>query len=1669
MPEPEFPIGGLPPIGADGVSRLMHALRGTLTRQGSQELPPATYPNDPSITTVGIWQMIQSQEIGYATHQLATRQDALDLRFNHDIESGFIPDANKFIGFPQQRAPLSAFGVPISQRVAEDLARTDPLAYARDPRASHNRAVETLFRVLQHPETIQSFGASQANSVALSRLASRFIPGLRQAQPWVGSLFGIEQSDLRDDLPSIEALAVDRAVHALGVTIGGDDSRILETLQLVRDNLTRAPQGGGGAGALLGETLEAFIDVADVSAGFFRDPAGSASAFIESDISGTETGFSGMFEFAKQTADLPTPLRVGNFDVGREAARLIDPTLFLPIVGWGKPLGSSAIRLARAQRLYSRPRIAASGAVNLQDGFTIGRALGMSDQDIVMFIRPIGGAADLEDPLQLIRTANTLDSAVDASYRASLVGTTTRARSTTIFGPTVRSVDDVLQERNFLDAYFRAVTGVAGDPREIIRVGTAQRSAQSSLFASGDDVALVAIRNAVADRLEAEFPHLAEVKPRLPQSGDDTIAEAVRGGNYIPADQPIITGPTPEQAQAAFAVDRATVAIHSILEEMRWGATRVAGGALGDVAGQVEALATAAGRVIHPEVLRLLDLTDRGLPRMFPDAALEKIGQLPIARQAIELWTYAPLTDRTVRMTQVASADYLRAEVLRAEQRVLNWIGRAKKEFGGLDDALLADPLPGTDHILQGKLVDVIENPQLYNLTDGQRALVDDMQRTFANDLELLRALGADWGEVATNYIPHLYTSKISQQLQKGGGGRTLGVHANMSKTRKYPTLREAVDADPKLAKEIITDSDVLIRARLLSGAKVRADIVASEPLKSLGRTVKDDVFFAPVSAERFPTLNGFFFEPKVADDIMRTFRSDMDIPILGAVFVGIDNLRQTVLSLDGSFMSIQGLLGFMVNPKASLRSLPSAVAAFSSTAYWSHWLDANGEFLAWAAERGFKVTLPKVNDEFSADFFARIGRSRIPVVNKGASAVWQLNQRGFGRAITIQKAAMLRKNLEVVGYAADNNIPHFVDGTRRISRNQDPEFLARDAIRNINLTIPAVNFEELALSSFRQRLERVPFISPSYWRSPQMLAKDLLDFKSPRGRLARMAAVNAVIMGQTMAITITVASGHGDQIGNILNPLHRDFMTGFTPWGKVRFGGPFRSQWRMVSPTDDVDKFFAGAFEKVGYRLNPPVSATRDLLSNEDFFGRRIRTEEGFINQFFQSIQYFGIQSMPLGLAAIDESFQDGLDTETFMVNLAFQFGGASFSPFSPFFETDVKLREEIAAGIVPSNILGREITSYNDLPGKFRDEFDQRNPDLAQAKLESGTSEFAESRRGKDAILQETITGVRSHLGDYLDTASGDPNVTITNSRDLASLIGDELSALAQRQVQVDLTLGIDHEANLESEDPLERAVAEYYHAILSTAERGASIDATVADRELARIEATWTTEQAQWVELSTGNNRRKIANAVPAAGIYFDMRTLAINSGILELDDQIWEGLQQQRPDLSDIPTFGDYLFRLAQTIANQSGESLQALLSAGVGHSAINSDGIVSYVLGERKRFQEPFLRDNPQLMGALLALGWRSQFSQGLQPIAAAAMQTWIDRIRAAGLERDPDAEEPTLGNVGTQAHGREVIRLRADGLTHQAIAEATGASVESVEQALRRNRRRLGLAPSGTT
>jgi len=1181
-----------------------------------------------------------------------------------------------------------------------------------------------------------------------------------------------------------------------------------------------------------------------------------------------------------------------------------------------------------------------------------------------------------------------------------------------------------------------------------------------------------------------------------------------------------------EQAEALFTIERATEVIHELLLDMRFGVNRIAGGAdVSDLRAFVEAGAAAQNRAVHPGILRAIERTDRGLPRHMLDTVIEKLGHVPIARYMIEnialaIPIAAPLQDRLTRISYVASADTLRADVIRAETFVRGWLPRADALFGGLDDALLATPLPGTAHRVSGKFADVIENKQFYDLNDEQLALLDELQTFFTNDLNLTRAYGADWGKIMDDYIAHIYEPEVGRDIQRAidrGTRSRSKFHVNSQNSRTFPTLRDAIDASDDLSARVITDVEVLIRTRLLASARARARLQASEVLKAKGSLdeitdVADPVRF---KATGVSGLEDYYFTATDAQQIANFFGDDDKLRILDDKLYALETVRELVLSLDGSFMSISGLLGFLVKPRTSIRALPAATAAFGSTAYWNQWLANNGEFLAWASERGFKLGLANTTTEHSADIFARLARTHPKLfgVDLGGPqrlfgrGVFAINQRGFGRAITVQRAAMLRRNLELVGFAEANGIQRIQSSKARdkflevvtrsttkrglpetrgfrgktlftLGRDVDPELAARDAIRNINQMIPMMNFEELALTKTQQRLQRAPLISPSYWVGPQQFVKDLFDFTSPRGQFARMSAVEATITGTTLAFAISSASGYSEQWRNIIDPTSKDFLTAFTPWGRIRLGGPYRSTFRMIMPTDKYDGWFEGVKTGIGYKVSPAISTGFDLASNKDFFDAEINTKGGF-EGFMQQLTYLGIQSSPLVLQSVKNAMDAGLDFHDFLADISFNALGASFSPYSPFFQTTTQIAKDQEAGILPryqtteSGQSPVPIESYSDLNRDQRLAFDQKYPELAQDRLEFGNDDYSESVRQKDALVGVTVTNVRTHVDDFLATAAGEPDARITTAKNLSTAIGEEISLLINQHIGIDIGQEIDHESKLESEDPNERALATYYDIVINQAKRGGVLDPLLLDRLLSDFDASLTPTQRDFVEERNGKTVANLRSEIPALRIYYEAKDLVQGSPIFEIDDQIWATAQQVFGTLNQWDTFDDYVYYVASQMSQATGTTLQSILSQGPSHPDLKKLDVISFVIGERKSRQDPIFIANPELAGAMLLLGWRQSFEQAIQVGAQHWMDVWITRMRTAGTGGEEGAAQiqfpETLGNVGPSIESQEIIQLRAEGLTHGQIAAETGASESAVSSALRRHRRATGAPVSPTT
>ncbi len=806
------------------------------------------------------------------------------------------------------------------------------------------------------------------------------------------------------------------------------------------------------------------------------------------------------------------------------------------------------------------------------------------------------------------------------------------------------------------------------------------------------------------------------------------------------------------------------------------------------------------GHPLAPETLGVTDPAARGGARNATrfedttviDRARDLSGQsnLPVPPGIMDAYTrgQALLTDVGNRLTRFLnqSTDFLHLRVayvtegaVQAEVAARFFPGREEilrkmeTAFGGLDDAPNVNYIrPETtrllhgvvvavnDHPLTGKLVDVLENPSSYDLSDAQRALVErfDVRNT----------------EVSA-YVREVYGVNIGQfegNLEQGGrrGSSFVPLDNKKAKVEK-PSPQNAIGGRIR-EREQFNSISAAYESPLLTPDTFEPETNVKLLFNSL-----DDAKAIAAGRETFRhgiggslTNTGGLQKVDALDIWLPRAEAEAVAPLMekaGNRFLDFVNIwRQTRLNADFSPMTIQGSLSFFADPlgaasemwrilrsgdirneltrKFTARALADDVAKDPES-----WLDFSF-FTGMAARSG-------TPEEFSTTLI-----STIPGFRRAGAQLTRANEAMFTAVMRSMKVQFDELAASAIRAGVNPN---------------DAKAAAGDVVR---MVVPIGNPRQLGLSGTRTALERAAFTSISFIRQPATFMKEAgtayakLLFRgggelSGGGALAnwsrltpteRFAAQKFATMQGTIA-SITVMSAIAtadsrnlsvrDAIERALDPTGGDFYKMWiSPDLAIPLGGPIRSMFRAIAPREvegvpipfhgfipftNPDTSIAGAIP--GFfdnRITPAAGSLLDLGANADFFQEEIVSGIAPMRAL-DALLFAGEQVLPLSIGTGLEGARRGLP---FLEIVVEAFGGllGTNPQFASESEQLERARRGAAAGFIGTDRVALQeagLTEVQALAAEGFENIDELRKRIgtraANAFMEAHSEEFPEA----------------------------------------------------------------------------------------------------------------------------------------------------------------------------------------------------------------------------------------------------------------------------------------------------------------------------------------------------
>ena len=377
-----------------------------------------------------------------------------------------------------------------------------------------------------------------------------------------------------------------------------------------------------------------------------------------------------------------------------------------------------------------------------------------------------------------------------------------------------------------------------------------------------------------------------------------------------------------------------------------------------------------------------------------------------------------------------------------------------------------------------------------------------------------------------------------------------------------------------------------------------------------------------------------------------------------------------------------------------------------------------------------------------------------------------------------------------------------------------------------------------LGVRPTQQTIESLLFFASSFLRANTGIMAQSLT-AGAGGAEARRAM--GALLGGGLSITIGAHWALTGKAPNLDDPFAPDWMQ--VPIGQTYFNafGPFYPYFRYLARTGiyvsrgELDKAaretarFGKSKASLLFRaatIGADIAATGE---SRTFEGDRITT-----NPLSLAKGVLGEFAVPIAPGEITQGLREGRPE-----SIAEIIGLTGRS--SPFAQMDILFQK--SPDINPDSV------SLKDADPAQMDEMNQRYPEIAERILKSGRGKFGEARRQwadidvanfarEEALAQEFQSGI----------------TTGESFRDAYSSLQERRRS---EKAGVNAGLGLFQEEQDLPDDPNERALAEYYRAQEGAVRESGIYDFEEAEKSIADLDATWTAEQKAYIDRNTGRS--------------------------------------------------------------------------------------------------------------------------------------------------------------------------------------------------------------------
>ncbi len=740
-----------------------------------------------------------------------------------------------------------------------------------------------------------------------------------------------------------------------------------------------------------------------------------------------------------------------------------------------------------------------------------------------------------------------------------------------------------------------------------------------------------------------------------------------------------------------------------------------------------------------------------------------------------------------------------------------------------------------------GTISDVIERPEFYlNLSPEMRRAARIWDAFMEKDIRLALASGMDIEAITTRvYVPHVVgddvssslLNKIQEELKKLTSDQRLtgkiapGGKGAFARRRKYPTIFEFAEVLGRNGLDVELDPMALFVRRLTGGGNSRSNAIYIKGVLAVhGRfdtTPGANARFGERVVE-YPVLlntkeiaaaghltgkvpkktlvgkgDGRWFLPEdIANEVTEISRSVTRPAEIGLAEEVLDTMRSTLLSVDLSFVTIQGYSLAAADPVRFFTQMGEIAPALMSREGHMLWMAGNAHRLQRFTQAGGTL----YNSVLDVPSGRNLGGGKVHPIDKVPIAGW-LNDVGFNRLLpamklyTFETSFDLLKNLrdgtraaaaferlhpklKGVGAEIDNlldGIPVYKQILEKLGgvkgkTDFELERIAADVTNNIG---GGINW---AIVGRSPGLMSKGFILTEGWTRAKIgLIVQAAHVGHPAGVLARRMLIQQVGIVAVFATAISLW-----RTGELpsYDPNSTDFLdvrleTGRVPIlpGKTAIRAVFRGIQGQPWDTEDsgLEQRIASVLSYGEGRAGQVPRTLVDLKTGKDYFGRKIDDKMLHVMQ----------SMLPIVFGEAWRSVQEGVQGWELAKRLGIESLGLNFIPTSPYDHRDTRISTaEVwrASGQPFRDFAGNIILEYRELNPGQKTEYGVYDESLNGPGYNADIQRDLELRESPYAIfdaIDKSHARMIKVAGELLSAENGIPE-TARQYRNRISAIG-------------------------------------------------------------------------------------------------------------------------------------------------------------------------------------------------------------------------------------------------------------------------------------------------------